>query len=178
MRTGPLPPQVNVGVFLCKDVNEPRLKALIESLLSNNRVSRVLIRPHPKNLWLGIDEWIASHADSRLYRSPGSSVLDDSKNLDVVFGGNSSVLVEAVTAGLPSAYLDDLDHGSPDLHGFVAQSLIYGSGVAPDLNEVQRFYQRPGWQETLRRFANIDDDECAVLADTVRAISDICGTLK
>ncbi len=178
MRTGPLPPQVNVGVFLCKDVNEPRLKALIESLLSNNRVSRVLIRPHPKNLWLGIDEWIASHADSRLYRSPGSSVLDDSKKLDVVFGGNSSVLVEAVTAGLPSAYLDDLDHGSPDLHGFVAHGLIYGSGVAPDLNEVQRFYQRPGWQETLRRFANIDDDECAVLADTVRAISDICGTLK
>ena len=105
-------------------------------------------------------------------------MLDDSKNLDVVFGGNSSVLVEAVTAGLPSAYLDDLDHGSPDLHGFVAGGLIYRSEVDPDLNEMLRFYQRPGWPETLRRFANIDDDESAVWVDTLRAISDICGTLK
>ena len=178
MRAEPLPPLVNVGVFLCKDVNEPRLKSLIENLLSNKRVSRILIRPHPKNLWLGIDEWIASRADSRLYRSRGSSALEDAKNLDVVFGGNSSVLVEAVTAGLPSAYLDDLDHGCPDLHGFVAGDLIYRSEVDPDLNEMLRFYQRPGWHETLRRFANIDADDSTVFAATVRAISDICGTPK
>jgi hypothetical protein len=103
-------------------------------------------------------------------------VLEDAKNLDVVFGGNSSVLVEAVTAGLPSAYLDDLDHGCPDLHGFVAGGLIYRGEVDPDLNEMLRFYQRPGWQETLRRFANIDADDSTVFAATVRAISDICGT--
>jgi hypothetical protein len=178
MRADPLPQKVNVGIFLCKDVSELRLKTLIESLLSNNRVSSIVIRPHPKNLWLGVDAWIASYHDSRLYRSRESSVPDDLQNVDVVFGGNSSVLVEAVTAGLPSAYFDDLDHGSPDLHEFVARGLIYRSGVEPDLNEMLRFYQRPGWQEVLRRFANIDVDETAVLADTVRAISAICSSRK
>jgi hypothetical protein len=175
IRTGPLPPQINVGVFLCKDVNELRLKTLVENLLLNNRVSCILIRPHPKNLWLHIDSWIASHEDVRLCQSYEPNVLDDIKGLHVVFGGNSSVLIEAVTAGVPSAYVDDLDHGSPDLHGFVAAGLIYRTKVDPDLNEMLRFYRRPGWHRTLRRFANIDDDEAAVLADTLKAIADMRG---
>ena len=98
--------------------------------------------------------------------------------MHVVFGGNSSVLIESVTAGIPSAYVENLDHGSPDLHGFVAAGLIYPSEVAPDLNEMLRFYQRPGWHRILRRFANIDDDESAVLEETRRAIDDIRGFVQ
>src|SRR6185369_10143100 len=49
-----LPSQVNVGIFLCKDVNERRLKALVVNLLANERVARIVIRPHPKNLWRNI----------------------------------------------------------------------------------------------------------------------------
>jgi hypothetical protein len=97
--------------------------------------------------------------------------LDDMKGLHVVFGGNSSVLIESVTAGIPSAYVDDLDHGPPDMHGFVAAGLIYRSDVDPDFGEIMRFYNRPGWQDTLRTFANIDNEESAVLAEVVRVIS-------
>ena len=90
-----------------------------------------------------------------------------------MFGGNSSVLIDSVTAGVPSAYVDDLDHGSPDLHRFVAAGLIYRSEISPDLDQLLRFYQRPGWDHTLRSFANIDQDESAVLAETLNVIAEI-----
>jgi len=168
----PLPPRINVGVFLCKDVNEQRLKALVENLRSNDRVARILIRPHPKNLWRSLDSWIASCEDARLSRGRAQTVLDDLKGLDVVFGGNSSVLVDSVTAGFRSAYVDDLDHGSPDLHRFVAAGLIYRSDLDPDLDELQCFYQRPDWSQTLTRFANIDEDESTVLVDALTFIAE------
>jgi hypothetical protein len=173
MRTGPLPPKVNVGIFLCKDVNDERLKTLAENLLASDRVARILIRPHPKNLWRKIDSWIASHDDVRLFQSCKPTVPDDLKGLDVVFGGNSSVLIDSVTAGVPSAYVDKLDHGSADLHRFVAAGLIYRSDVDPNFDAILHFYQRPGWVQTLRTFANIDQDETAVLTEAVNIIAAI-----
>jgi len=171
MRVGQLPAPVNVGIFLCKDVNEHRLKTLVENLLAGERVARVLIRPHPKNLWRSFDSWIASHQDGRLSQSCNPAVLDDLKGLDLVFGGNSSVLIDSVTAGVPSAYVDDLDHGPPDLHRFVAAGLIYRSDVDPDLDAMMHFYQRPGWPQTLRTFANIDQDQSAVLKEALNIIA-------
>jgi hypothetical protein len=171
MRAGPLPPKVNVGIFLCKDVNDEQLETLVENLLASDRVARVLIRPHPKNLWRNIGLWIASHQDVRMSQSCKPAVLDDLKGLDVVFGGNSSVLIDSVTAGVPSAYVDGLDHGPPDLHRFVAAGLIYQSAVNPDLDAIMRFYQHPGWNETLRTFANIEQVESTVLTEAVNIIA-------
>ena len=173
LRAGSLPPQINVGIFLCKDVNEQQLKALVEHLLADDRVSRILIRPHPKNLWRQLDAWIASHGDDKLFRSSGSTVQKDMKDLHVVFGGNSSVLIDAVTAGIPSAYIDNLDYGSTDLHGFVASGLVPQSTVEPNFNEILRLYQTPEWNAVLRRFANIDEDESAVLSDAQHAIANL-----
>ena len=173
MRTDPLPAKVNVGIFLCKDVNEQQLKTLVENLLANDSVARILIRPHPKNLWRNLDSWIVSRKDARLSQSRGSTVREDLKGLDVVFGGNSSVLIDSVTAGVPSAYVDALDYGSPDLHRFVESGLIHRSDVNPDLNAISSFYQRPGWSETLKTFANVDEDESTVLAKTLKIIADL-----
>lgn len=105
-------------------------------------------------------------------RSRGKSVLDDLKGLDVVFGGNSSVLVDSVTAGVVSAYVENLDHGSPDLHRFVAAGLIYPSDVNPDLDEMWRFYRRSEWRQALQKFANVNDDESTVLAEALRFIAE------
>ena len=114
-----------VGIFLCKDVNEERLRALVDRLAGDPRVSRILVRPHPKNLWLGLDAWIESRNDPRIRRSPTGPVFRDLEESDIVLGGNSSVLVDAVTAGRPSGYVPGLDYGSPDLHEFVARGLIF-----------------------------------------------------
>jgi hypothetical protein len=98
-------------------------------------------------------------------------VLDDLKGLDVVFGGNSSVLVDSVTAGVVSAYVEDLDHGSTDLHRFVAAGLIYPSEVNPDFDGMWLFYQRPHWRRTLSKFANIDEDDSTVFAEALKFIA-------
>src|SRR5262249_3734958 len=137
---------------------------LIERLLGDARVARVLVRPHPTNLWTGLDAWIASRNDPRLRRSRIGPVFSDVKEVDIVLAGNSSVLVEAVTPGRPSGYVQGLDYGSPDLHDFVARGLIYP--VADDLgfdpDAMLRFYRCPSWSRALHLFANIDEDEVSV----------------
>ena len=175
MRATGLASQIRVGVFLCKDVNEHRLKVLVANLLANDRVSRVIIRPHPKNLWTQMDSWIASHDEGRLFKSGEGKAVEDVKGLDVVLGGNSSVLIEAVTAGVPAAYVDQVDHASPDLHGLVAAGLIYRSEVDPDFDELMKFYEQPAWEQRLHRFANVDEDESTVIANTVKAIRALCS---
>jgi len=160
---GPLPEHLTVGILLCKDVNEERLRVLVDRLLDEPRVSRILIRPHPKNLWVGFDAWIASRNDARICRTFSSSLMSDVDASDIVLAGNSSVLVDAVTAGRPSGYVPGLDHGSPDLHAFVARGLIYPidePGFDPEA--MLRFYQRPGWATVLRLFANVNDDDASV----------------
>ena len=162
-----LPARHTVGIFLCKDVNEKRLQALVTQLLSEQNVSGIRIRPHPKNLWVGLEDWVASQRDRRLALSWGASVFQDVKSVDLVLAGNSSVLIDAVTAGRPSGYVSDLDHGPYDMHRFVECDVIYSmqdeSGSFrwnPD--STLRFYQRPGWLNVLRNFANIDEDENTV----------------
>ncbi|HET7288578.1 MAG TPA: hypothetical protein VFI71_13950, partial [Pyrinomonadaceae bacterium] len=60
-----LPERLKVGIFLCKDVNEKRLQILVTRLLAEPNVSSIRIRPHPKNLWIGLGAWVASQ-DPRL----------------------------------------------------------------------------------------------------------------
>lgn len=169
------PEKLRAGVFLCKDVNENRLQTLMENLLADRRVSRVLVRPHPKNLFLEFYDWLASLNDSRVERSSSDSVFSDLRATDVVFAGNSSVLIEAVTAGRPGVYVPDLDYGSPDLHRFVERGLIRPhdeTGVL-DFGALLAFYKRAEWVSVLRLFANIDEDASLVetrVADAIREL--------
>ncbi len=175
MPAGPLPERLTVGIFLCKDVNEKRMRLIVERILGDSRVSRILVRLHPKNLWKGAEEWVSSRGKTRLRLSPGGTVFQDIKRSDIVLAGNSSVLVEAVTAGRPSGYVSDMDYGSPDLHEFVSRGLI--CPIDNDLNfdpeAMFRFYRRPDWPDVLRLFANIDEDEATVAAQICAAIRDL-----
>jgi hypothetical protein len=175
MPAGPLPARLAVGIFLCKDVDEAGLRAIVERLLSSPRVSRLIVRPHPKNLWVGLDAWVTSRNDPRMRPGSGGPVCRDLEASDIVLAGNSSVLVDAVTAGRPAGYVPGIDHGSPDLHAFVARGLIYPiddeAGFDPDA--MLRFYQRPNWTSVLRLFANIDEDEATVAARVGAAIREL-----
>jgi hypothetical protein len=175
MRAGRFSEQVSVGIFLCKDVHEEKLRFVVECLLVNPRVARILVRPHPTNLWAALDRWIASLSDPRVCKSASGSVFQDVEQSDIVLAGNSSVLVEAVTAGRPCGYVPGLDHGSPDLHRFVAKGLIYSVDDWPgfDPDTLLRFYQRPQWSSVLRLFANVDEDEATVAEQLGRALGEV-----
>jgi hypothetical protein len=189
MPTGRFPGRVSVGIFLCKEVNEERLRALVGRLLDDPRVSRILVRPHPTNLWA--DLWADLRANlranfqehrnnSRLHFSAGGSVSDDLEASDIVLAGNSSALVEAVTSGRPSGYAPGLDYGSPDLHAFVARGLIYAidDDLSFDPDAMLRFYQQPGWIDTLRFFANIDEDAESVAARAGAAMRELLSARR
>ena len=180
MPDGSLPERLSIGIFLSKEVNEQRVSTLVERLLVDPRVSRILIRAHPMNLWVGLDEWIASLGDHRVCRSGGGAVSGDLKNLDIILGGNSTVLVEAVTAGRLASYVPSIDYGAPDMHKFVARGLIYPMNDALDFDPVAmlRFYQRPDWLDVLRLFANIDEDEASVLQRTGAALRQLSHSLE
>ena len=180
MPAASLPERLAVGIFLCKDVNEERLRALVDRLAVDPRVSRILVRPHPKNLWLGLDTWIASRKDQRIRRSPTGPVFRDLEESDIVLAGNSSVLVDAVTAGRPSGYVTGLDYGPADLHEFVARGLIYqiqdeacGHNKALDFGKMLCFYQRSDWSKVVRLFANIDEDAASVTAQASAAMLEL-----
>ena len=165
-----LPERLTVGIFLCKDVNEKRLQTLVTQLLSDANVSSIRIRPHPKNLWLGLKDWIEAQQDPRLRITANGSVFQDVKSVDIVLGGNSSVLIDAVTAGRPSGYVTDLDHGPYDLHRFVEYGLIYPIRDNWTRESMLSFYERPDWLNVLRLFANIDENEETV---AVRMVSNM-----
>jgi len=165
--------RLTVGIFLCKDVNEKTLHALVTQLLSLANVSLVRIRPHPKNLYVELDEWVAAQNDVRIGLSFGGSVFREFESVDIVLAGNSSVLIDAVTAGRPAGYVPELDHGPRDLHEFVQRGLIYpvegeSRAVRLDPDAMLRFYNEPGWLNVLRHFANFDEDE-AIIAERVVA---------
>jgi hypothetical protein len=94
--------------------------------------------------------------------------------VDLVLAGNSSVLIDAVTAGRPAGYIAELDHGPHDLHQFVQHGLIYpirDFNWNPD--SMLRFYNAPGWPNILRHFANIDDDGPTIAMQMAGAIGDL-----
>ena len=177
MSDAPLPERLSVGLFLCKDVNEERLRGLVGRLLADTRVARVLIRPHPKNLWRGLEEWVASGREPRLSLSKGQTVFQDIAASDLVLAGNSSVLAEALTAGRPAAYVRGIDHGSYDLHAFVARGLVYeyADERGLDTEAMRRFYLRPEWAAALRLFANVDEDEATVASRTRDALREVAS---
>jgi hypothetical protein len=166
-----LPERVSVGVFLCKDVNESRFRELIKFLLDHSRVCSVVIRPHPKNLWRQLNLWLDSLKDLRVSVFSGNALSDDLRNVDVVLGGNSSVLIDAAVAGRPAAYVSDLDYGAYDLHRFVERRLV--CDFDDDHFEFDRllaFYQNTAWNRTLRLFANVDESGAGVAAQVIERV--------
>ena len=166
MRSASIPRPLRVGIFLCKDVSEVRFRALVKRLLTDAGVGEVLIRAHPNNFWKALPSWISAQNEPRLRLSSERLVSSDLESSDIVLGGNSSVLIDAVVAGRPAAYVRGLDCGPDDLHGFVAAGLIYpaddDSPLEPE--KMLAFYRREEWSATLRAFANVDEHESQVEA--------------
>lgn len=168
----PLPVEsLTIGMFLSKDPVEAFVVSCLRALLSDAGVKSVVVRPHPVNLWRGLDTFIASLGDSRVAVRSSASLADDLEPCDLVVAGNSTVLLDAVIAGRPGCYVRGLDHGPYDVQHFVGDSLIYEwhPPAALDRSAIARFYAREAWLNVLRLYADVDraDED---LAAEVRAV--------
>jgi hypothetical protein len=169
-----LPPSgLSVGLFLSKDPVEAQIVRCLRVLLADSRVCRIMLRPHPVNLWSALETTVAAFADPRLVPRSSGSLVDDLHGCDLVFGGNSTVLLDAVVSGRPACYVRGFDHGPYDVQDFVHDGLVYEwMPQAPvDLADIDRFYGRPAWPAILRRFADIDHAEDEVASAVVAAVN-------
>ena len=155
-----LPTALSAGIFLCKDVNEEMFRALTHRLLANKRISRVVVRPHPKNLWRELTTFLNSLDQKRILKVADARVWNDLDDVDLVFGGNSSVLIDAIVAGKPAVFVPNLDSGSNDIHQLVSSGLVCQfQAELNDFSSLLDFYKRATWPQTLRWFADVDDDQ-------------------
>jgi hypothetical protein len=169
--------RLTVGIFLSKDPAEGQLVPFVRALLGDGRVKRILVRPHPVNLWSGLASCLAAVGDRRLCLSAGGSIFDDVRECDFVIAGNSSVHIEAVIAGRPSCYLRGLDHAPYDVQSFVEAGLVYDLEQASrfDPSDVMHFYSRREWPDILRRYANVDQDEADLARIVAAAVRDLAA---
>ena len=157
-----------VAICLSKDPVVDRVLACVRALIGDPRTQQVLIRPHPINLWDGLTDAVASLGDARVIAQSSSRLLDDIRACDLVLGGNSTVLLDALVAGTPACYVRGLDHGPHDVQDFVRDGLVYElPQLSPiDAGAMARFYSRREWPAILRRYAAVDlspdDVACAL----------------
>ena len=155
---------LKVGICLSKDPVEARVISLVRRLLADSRVGEVLIRPHPINLWRGMDRHVASFGDRRIRVVSEDSLAAHLRQCDLVYAGNSTVLLDALIAGRPACYVRGLDHAPYDLQDFVRDGLVYEEIDAGTIDgwAIARFYERSGWPGVFRRYADVDRGEAEV----------------
>jgi hypothetical protein len=162
-----------VGLFLSKDPAEAQIIRCVRLLLADNRVTRVVLRPHPVNLWPGLAACVASFGDARLLVRSSGSLTDDLRLCDLVLAGNSTVLLDAVIAGRPGCYVRGFDHGPYDVQRFVRDGLIYEwlpqGPIEPA--PIEEFYNRTEWPVALRRYADVDRADEAVTSAVLAAVN-------
>jgi hypothetical protein len=170
----------NVAVCLSKDPVADRVMASVRALLDDARTQQVLIRPHPINLWHGLGEAVASLRDARVTVRSSTRLGDDLRACDLVLGGNSTVLLDALIAGTPACYVRGLDHGPHDVQDFVRDGLVYElPQLSPiDADAIARFYARREWPAILRRYAAVDVSPADVARAVRSALSGAAFTIR
>ena len=100
--TCPLPEQwpeswARVAICLSKDpVARPGHRVRPRTRRAIRARSGCWIRPHPVNLWSGLAEAVASLGDPRVTVQSSPRLRDDLRACDLVLGGNSTVLLDAL----------------------------------------------------------------------------------
>jgi hypothetical protein len=169
-----------VAICLSKDPVADRVLACVRALVGDPRTQEVLIRPHPVNLWPGLADAVASLGDPRVTVRSSTRLRDDLCGCDLVLGGNSTVLLDALVAGTPACYVRGLDHGPHDVQDFVRDGLVYElPRLAPiDAGAIARFYSRREWPAILRRYAAVDVSQEDVARVVQSALSGVVSTIR
>ena len=126
--------------------------ACVRALTRDPGTQQVLIRPHPINLWQGLGDAVASLGDSRVTVQSSTRLRDDLRACDLVLGGNSTVLLDALVAGTPACYVRGLDHGPHDVQDFVRDGLVYELPQLPpiDAGAIRSASSRSGGRSSRR----------------------------
>ena len=169
-----LPPEgFHVALCLSKEPVAAEVTAWIDLLCSTRFVRGVIIRPHPLNLWRGLPETV------RKYRGDGASLSQASLAEDLgrcflTVAGNSSVHLEALSAGVPSIHAPSLDHTPPQALAFLGSDVVYRA-CRPQLRiaEIMDYYCSSAWRSRFASYVNVERNEAEADSEVQDVIMDL-----
>lgn len=169
--------ELTAGILLSKGPRAEVVTAWIRALLANPRISRVLVRKHPANLWADLPSALAAFPADRVGLTANTSSFADVRACDVVVAGNSSVHLDALAMGVPSIYVRTFDHEADTVLTFASDRVVAAVDEIRDLDldDVARFYAAPSWTDRMRRHVNIDESDEQVSAQTRAAFAELAA---
>jgi hypothetical protein len=143
----------SIGVFLTPLTRAEVLERLVGEIKRHDPQASLLIRHHPVALLkANLSGLIARHPEIRV--TLGTPLGDDIEACDMVFCGNSGVILNTLRGGRPVAYLRELDELPFDYNGFVEHGLVLeADGFSDKLYPaLKAFYAAQSWQEVMRSY--------------------------
>ncbi|WP_421706219.1 hypothetical protein [Alloalcanivorax xenomutans] len=131
----------------------PRLDVLaefIKEIKSNDRVSGLLIRRHPR---CKMDLSVLKGVRGVVIQKKDENISDFFEAVDLVVVPNSGVAIESLHNGKPTFYLPGSDYIEDDYYGFVAAGVIpsIDVGMSCDSERIEKFFN-DAWAETYGRY--------------------------
>jgi hypothetical protein len=142
-----------VGIFLTSLTNADVVAGLVAAIKASRPEVRILVRNHPVALLKSdYSDLVARH--DNLTVTYGNPLDEEIAACDLIICGNSSVALNAVSAGRPVGYMDTLDGSDFDYNGFVESELIcHVTGWSDEIyRQLRGFYDRDDWQAVMRTY--------------------------
>jgi len=141
-----------ITFFLSALVDLNILKKNIEQALSFFKLKKIIIRPHPVQLVNpNLNELLKKF--SKIELSINNSIESDIKKSDLAFIATSSCALETLKGGLPSVYIKDLDHLSPNYYNFVDKKILFSVSEISELNlDALKLFYSEDWPKRFQHF--------------------------
>ena len=138
-----------VGILAPKSVKADALVTLARDLKTRGDVRSILVKDHPNGISLRSSPELRK-LGVRFFS--GRTIGEFLERVDVALGGNSSSHLEALKQGVPSFFLQGLDHVQDDHCGFVRCGLVQKIDTREPWEPLLTRYQSVHWRELFRTF--------------------------
>ena len=153
----------NIGIALKSHYNHNGLVNLISQLNMMTWVNSIVVRFHPSKKPVELFcnnkklNYIISDDDSELYF----------KRIDLLVSGSTSLIKDALLAGVPVVYDPFLDtEGGKDFYSYVKEGIVYNLNEKEwdikKIKEIDYFYQAEKWKEKRKQWVSYDPDAISI----------------
>jgi hypothetical protein len=143
----------SIGIYLTALTRLEAIERLVGEIKRSHPEMSLLIRHHPVALLeTDLSLLVERYPDIRV--TLGTPLDDDIAACDMVFCGNSGVVLNTLRGGRPVAYMPELDQLPFDYNGFVEHGLVpQVDGWSETLySNLEDFYRAPSWQDVMRNY--------------------------
>ena len=147
----------SIGIALKSNINDEGLISLLEELFAKEWVREIVVRYHPSTR----PAHYVTQNEKITYKVSKGEAENFFESIDLLISGSTSLVKEALLAGVPVAYNAFLDApGGEDYYAYRSQGIIYdleGGVFKKDiLKKVDLFYNKREWKEVRDQWVSRD----------------------